>query len=150
MDRVINFVLTEAGLPGALCVLLAAVIWFLWNDSKAERNNHHTARIALEKAHLEVRKEWEVQYRTLEAQRVADLRAAHQSRVADADVVHEKMLEVVKQCTAVLSSTSASLDTHRDATLEHRDAQKEAAEELRKLSTLLVSLNEEIKARMKR
>jgi predicted component of type VI protein secretion system len=146
MERVISAFM-ESGLPGALCVALSLVVYFLWSEGKAERNNNTTLRVAQEKLHLDFQKEWEKQYRELELARVADLRSAHQARVADAELVHDKMLEVVKQCTTVLSTTAASLDTHKDATIEHRDAQKEAAEELRKLSTLLVSLHEEVRSR---
>lgn len=137
MEDALN-TLAASGPLGAACVILAFVVWYLWREGKEERA-----------AHARERKELEDKIRELEGKRLHDIREAMQQRIADAEVIHRQMLEVVKQCTTVMETTSASLEGHRDATLEHRDAQKEAAEELRKLSTLLTTLNDELKHRLR-
>ena len=127
-----------SGLPGAAAVILAFIIAYLWREAREDRS-----------AHARERKELEEKKAELEAKRLHDIKEAMQQRIADAEIIHKQMLDVVRQCTTVMETTSSSLETHKDATIEHRDAQKEAAEELRKLSTLLTSLNDEIKTRLR-
>lgn len=137
MDGALN-TFAASGLPGAACVVLAFVVWWLWREGKEERA-----------AHGRERKEHEEKLRDLETQRLHDVKEAAQQRIADQETVHKQMLEVVKQCTTVMETTTAAVTGHTDATLEHRDAQKEAAEELRKLSMLLSALSEDLKHRLR-
>lgn len=125
-----------SGLPGAAAVVLSFVVFFLWREGKEERAAHHRDH-----------KEWETKKDELETKRLHDLKEAHQHRIADSELVHIKMLDVVKQCTTVLETTAAALDGHKDAATEHRDSQREAAEELRKLSVLLHAMHEDVKTR---
>lgn len=140
---------TSSGLPGAACVVLAFVIYFLWQETKNERISHARER-----------KEWETKKDELETKRLTDLKEVMQHRIADQETTHKKMLsdqetthnkmlDVVKQCTSVMEATAASLDGHKDAALEHRDSSREASEELRKLSTLLNSLYDDLKTRFR-
>lgn len=137
MERVTE-VFLSAGLPGAACVVLGFVVYYLW----AERKSHEEDR-------KKERNELTQQIRDAEARRLEDIKSLYQMRMGDAETIHKQMLEVVKQCTTVMETTASSLDGHRDASIEHREAQKEAAEELRKLSMLLMHLAEEIRVRMK-
>lgn len=137
MDDVLR-VFLQSGLPGAALVVLGFVVYRLWDENRKDRTAHLAEIEKKDKALREV-----------EIQRLADTKELYAQRVADADAIHRQMLEVVKQCTTVMETTSSSLDGHRDATIEHRDAAKEAAEELRKLSTLLLTLNEEIRNRLR-
>lgn len=139
----------STGIPGAAAVALAYVVYHLWDEGKKERAKFITDKGELEKAYKEEIKVLLGAIRNLEERRLDDTRALYREREVFADAIHKQMLDVVKQCTTVLESTASSLEGHKGATLEHRDAQKEAAEELRKLSTLLVTLNEEIKTRLR-
>lgn len=148
MEAVLEAFLST-GIPGAAAVALAYVVYHLWDDGKKERAKFATDKADLEKAHKDEVKVLLTIIRELEVKRLEDTRMLHQTHMQDKDAIHKQMLDVVKQCTTVLESTSSSLEGHKGATIEHRDAQREAAEELRKLSTLLVTLNEEIKARLR-
>jgi predicted DNA-binding protein (UPF0251 family) len=130
-------------------VILAFVVFFLWKDGKNERAAHAREREEKDKTHKEELERIQASYRELGNLRLSDLREMSQARLGDSEALHKQMLEVVKQCTSVMESTAASLDAHKDVTVEHRDASKQAAEELRKLSTLLHNLSEEIKLRIR-
>jgi mannitol-specific phosphotransferase system IIBC component len=130
----------NAGVLGAVVIIFAAVIVVLWRHFIAERE-------ALLAVHRSERDDLLRQLRETEAKHRQDLHGAHQSRVSDAESIQRQMFEVVRQCTAVMESTAAALNVHKDVATEHREAQKEAAEELRRLSSLLASLSEEIRAR---
>ena len=123
-------------------------MFFLWRENKEERaackRELTTAAETLEKK----QKEWTEKRDELEVKRLHDLKEVMQQRIADQETVHNKMLDVVKQCTTVMESTAASLDGHKDAAIEQRDSQREAAEELRKLQTLLNSLYDELRRRV--
>jgi len=127
-----------SGLPGAAAALLATVVFFLWRETKAERAEHLRDKLDLYS-----------QMRDLEAKRLHDLKEAHQQRMADSEALNKQMLDVVKQCTSVMESTANTLESHSTMTSEHREAARESAEELRKLQTLLITLNEEIRARLR-
>lgn len=137
MSEVLGIFL-QSGLPGAALVVLGFVIYHLWKSNNQDRVQHS---LELAKRDKDVR--------DVEALRIADAKEMYVQRIADANAIHQQMLEVVKQCTTVMETTSSSLDGHRDATIEHREAQKEAAEELRKLSLLLTNLSEEIRTRIR-
>lgn len=132
----------NAGVLGATVIIFAVVIVVLWRHFITERNKN------LEEFAKE-RKELLTHLRELEQKRLDDLRGAHNARMADSDAIREKMFGVVKQCTTVLESTAAALNIHKDVATEHREAQREAAEELRKLSALLVSMSEEFRMRFR-
>lgn len=132
----------NAGVLGATVIVFAAVIVILWRHFIAERNK------MLEDFGKE-RKELQTQLRDTEQKRLDDLRGAHNARMADSDAIREKMFEVVKQCTTVMESTASALHVHKDVATEHREAQREAAEELRKLGGLMVSLSEEFRMRFR-
>lgn len=127
-------VFLQSGLPGASVAALGYVVYRLWMENKDDRDRH-AAKI----------KERDAEMADIQRQRLVDTKELFMLRFADAESIHRQMLDVVKQCTTVMETTSSSLNGHREATIEHREAQKEAAEELRKLSTLLMSLNEELR-----
>ena len=139
----------STGIPGAAAVALAYVVYALWDDAKKERVKTAIDKGEVEKEFKKERDALLAHVREVESRRLEDTKALYQMRVADSDIIHKQMLDVVKQCTTVLESTASSLEGHRGVTIEHRDAQKEASEELRKLATLLVTLNEEIKMRLR-
>lgn len=134
--------LLNAGVLGAIVIIFAAVIIVLWKHFIDDRRTN-------EKTHKAERDELLKQIREIETKRLTDLSGAHQARVSDSDAIQKQMFDVVKQCTTVMESTASALYVHKDAASEHREAQKEAAEELRKLSSLLTSLSEEIRARFR-
>ncbi len=128
-------VVLQSGLPGASAAALAYVVYRLWMENKDDRDKY-AAKL----------KERDAEVAGIQQQRLVDTKELFMLRFADAESIHRQMLDVVKQCTTVMETTSSSLNGHREATIEHREAQKEAAEELRKLSTLLMSLNEELRS----
>ncbi len=139
----------QTGLLGAAIIILSAVIVFLFRELKAEQSRHKTELEKIEEARKKEREDLHAQLRAIETSRLGDLRDLYGARMQDSDVIHKQMLDVVRQCTTVMETTAASLDGHKDATVEHRDAQKQAAEELRKLAALLVTMNEELKLRFR-
>lgn len=139
----------QTGLLGAAVVILSSVIVFLFRELKAERDRHKADLEKIEKANKEERDGLNRQLRDIEGSRLGDLRDLYGARMQDSDTIHKQMLDVVRHCTTVMETTAASLDGHKDATVEHRDAQKEAAEELRKLAALLVTMNDELKIRFR-
>lgn len=141
MNEILEIFL-QTGVPGASAVVMAFVVYRLWGEGNTERARHLADRTEAAHAH---RKEVD----EISKERLNDIKSLYAMRMGDAETIHKQMLDVVKQCTIVLETTASSLEGHKDATLEHRDAQKEAAEELRKLSTLLISLNDEIKIRLR-
>lgn len=151
MELLINALTTIAssGLPGAACIVLSFVVFFLWRDGKNERASHKAEMVAAQNAHKAEIEKHRTQISELDGYRIADWKEMSAARLGDAQTLHKQMLEVVKQCTSVMESTAASLDAHKEVTVEHRDAQKQAAEELRKLSTLLHGLSEEIRHRIR-
>ncbi len=141
MNEILEIFL-QTGVPGASVAAMAFVVYRLWSEGNTERARHLADRMEAAHAH---RKELD----ELGKVHIADVKSLYAMRIVDAEAIHKQMLDVVKQCTIVLETTASSLEGHKDATLEHRDAQKEAAEELRKLSTLLVALNDEVKTRLR-
>lgn len=141
--------LLGAGIPGAAVVILSFVVFYLWREGKNERAAHKREREEMIKAHKEEIEKHQVINRELHAARLADIRENTAARLTDNESLHKQMLEVVKQGTTVMESTAAALDAHKDVTVEHRDAAKQAAEELRKLSTLVHNFSEEIKLRIR-
>jgi FlaG/FlaF family flagellin (archaellin) len=145
--------LLNAGVLGAIVVIFAAVIYALWRHSIDERktllSQQQSERDALTAQHRGERDELLRHLRETEAKNRQDLQAAHQARVADSEALYKQMFDVVKQCTSVMEMTASALHAHKDVATEQRDAQKEAAEELRKLSSLLMSLSEEIRVRFR-
>ncbi len=85
--------LLEYGVLGIICVLFGAVIRVLWNDNKA-----------LQRALLEVTT-------TLQNLRVEDSRATT-----------AQMLRTNSECVAALTAASATLETHREAVMDHTRA----------------------------
>lgn len=147
MDAVQSLLIEHGGLLGAVCIVLAFVVVRLWNDQRSERAENEKEKKRLEGEHKQERTSLLALIREAEQQRLADNKVLHEQRLAADEVTYVRMLEVVKQCTSVLETTSSALDGHRDATLEHRDAQKEAAEELRKLTGMLSAMHEGLKNR---
>lgn len=141
--------LLGAGIPGAAVVILSFVVFYLWRDGKNERAAHKREREEMIKAHKEEVEKLQHSYRELGNLRLNDIREMNQARLQDSESLHKQMLDVVKQGTTVMESTASALDAHKDVTVEHRDAAKQAAEELRKLSTLVHNFSEEIKLRIR-
>jgi len=156
--------IANAGVLGAVVVIFAAVIVYLWRHFVDERKTmeaaHRKEREEQEKTckaereaaaalHRAERDDLNRQIREITEKHRSDLNAVHDARIADAEMIHKQLFEVAKQCTAVMESTASALHVHKDVAGEHRDAQREAAEELRKLSSLLNSLSEEIRMRFR-
>ncbi len=143
----------NAGVLGATVIIFAVVIVFLWRffTDRIEKmaKEHADERKKLIDDFTKERGDLNSQLRELEQKRLDDLRGAHTAHSAASDALREKMFDVVKQCTSVMESTAAALSFHKDVAAEHRDAQREAAEELRKLGALLAALSEEIRARFR-
>lgn len=143
----------NTGVTGATAILAFLVIIFLWRHFTAVidhlQKEHAAERKKLLDDFARERTELNAQQRELDQKRLDDLRGAYVSASTANDALREKMFDVVKQCTSVMESTAAALNFHKDVAAEHRDAQREAAEELRKLGALLASLSEEIRARFR-
>lgn len=149
MQEIPRWLIDHGGLFGVVCIVLAAVCVYLFQQWRADLKEHAKEKRALEEQTRTEREALLTLARAVETQRLQEVKTLFQERLGDANTIHKQMLEVVKQCTTVLETTASSLDGHRDATIEHRDASKEAAEELRKLSVLLTALDKEIRDRLK-
>lgn len=149
MQEVPRWLIDHGGLFGVVCVVLAFVCVFLFQQGRADRERDAKEKKTLEEQARAEREALLTLIRAVETQRLQDVKVLFQERLGDADTIHKQMLEVVKQCTTVMETTASSLDGHRDATIEHREASKEAAEELRKLSALLTTLDKEVRDRLR-
>jgi hypothetical protein len=149
VQEVPRWLIEHGGLFGVVCVVLAFVCAFLFQHWRADLKEHAKEKKAIEEQARAERDSLQTLIRAVETQRLQEVKILFQERLGDADTIHKQMLEVVKQCTTVMETTASSLDGHRDATIEHRDASKEAAEELRKLSALLTTLDKEVRDRLR-
>lgn len=141
----------QAGIPGAVAVALAVVVVYLWRELKAERiaykkdleerDTAHKKEVSDHKKEVAALIE---QVRQMELRRFDDLRVMYTQRDADKDAIHQRMLEVVRSVQDVMNTTASFLESNRGATIESREASREAAEELRKLSMLVVTLRDEV------
>lgn len=134
----------QAGIPGAVAVALAVVVIYLWRELKAERVAYKKELEELNTASKKDHTNLIEQIRQQELRRFDDLRLMYTARDADKDAIHQRMLEVVRSVQDVMNNTATYLESNRGATAEARDSSRESAEELRKLSTLVTTLRDEL------
>lgn len=101
----------QAGIPGAVAVVLAGVVLALWRDNRAIQR---TANEALDRHQATLA--------ALQQKRVEDLAALQQRRVEDAQAVAAQHLRLTEQCTAALTTATATMEAQREALTELRSA----------------------------
>jgi hypothetical protein len=94
--------LLQAGLLGVFVVVFGLVIYALWRESKEERQAF-----------------------------MKQLDDLHKARVDDTKAAQAQMVSVIQQCTQALTTTSSTMESQKEATVELRNTLREFGDELR-------------------
>lgn len=117
----------KEGLLGGAIVVLAAVVWILYRDMKAETKKRDAAVAALQENHLkaltELMKQHAIEQTEIQAQ-----------RVVDAQEVADRLLKVNEQNVAALTTVVKTMEALEKTMQELRVAFKELGEEMRRSS----------------
>lgn len=108
-------------------MVLAAVVWILYRDMKAETKKRDAAVAALQENHLkaltELMKQHAIEQTEIQAQ-----------RVVDAQEVADRLLKVNEQNVAALTTVVKTMEALEKTMQELRVAFKELGEEMRRSS----------------
>lgn len=108
----------QAGLLGSLCVIFGLVIFFLWRESKKERE---TAAEQRQKERESVTAECKKEREAF----IAALQAVYEQRIEDGRVTQQQMLEAVKQCTTAMTTTVTAMEGQHETISELKDLLRE-------------------------
>lgn len=112
MDKIVDKLL-EHGITGALLVVAGVVIYKLYNALETARKERTTEVEAIQKS------------------RATEVEAIQKLRVEDAKAYQVQLVDLIKTCTAAITSSTAAQVAQKEGLSEIRDSFEKTVDELR-------------------